>query len=78
MLFEGYCIPYPSCSLVDTRNIDARDELDSGRVVGVVGTTMDIHAVYPILMHALDSIAISHQMCDSDTTLGHKREVGQG
>lgn len=44
---------YLSVPLVDTWKIDPRDKLNRGRVIGVIGTAVDVDAVYPVLMDAL-------------------------
>ena len=46
--------------MVDTWKIDPRDKLNRGRVVRVIGTAVDVDAVYPVLMDALSpkSVAI--------------------
>ena len=44
---------YLSVPWVNTWEIDPRDELNRGRVVGIVCTAVDVDAVYPVLMDAL-------------------------
>jgi hypothetical protein len=39
--------------LVNARNVDAGDKLNGRRVVGVVGTAMDVDTVDPVLVDAL-------------------------
>lgn len=39
--------------LVDARDVDARNELNGRRVVGVVWSTVDVDTVYPVLVDAL-------------------------
>lgn len=38
---------------VNTGDVDARDELDGGRVIGVVGSAVDVHTVYAVFVDAL-------------------------
>lgn len=48
-------LSYIPGSLVNTRQIDTGNELESGRAVWIFGTAMDLDTVYPILMGTLDS-----------------------
>jgi hypothetical protein len=38
---------------VNTGDVDARDELDGGRVIGVVGSAVDVNTVYTVFVDAL-------------------------
>jgi len=48
--------PHLSGSLVDTGNVDSGDELNSGRVVRIVWSAMDVDTVYPVLVDTLVGI----------------------
>lgn len=48
-------LSYIPGSLVDTRQIDTGNELESGRAVWIFGAAMDLDTIYPILMGTLDS-----------------------
>lgn len=55
-----YLVPsYLSTTLVDTGNVDLRDKLDRRGLVGVLGSAVDINAVYPVLMDALIQSSVS-------------------
>lgn len=45
--------PYLSRALINTGEIDARDELDSGRLIGISGTAVDLQAVDAVFVCAL-------------------------
>jgi hypothetical protein len=45
--------PHLSGALVDTGNVDSRDELNSGRIIGIVGAAVNVDTVYAVLMNAL-------------------------
>lgn len=45
--------PHLSGALVDTGNVDSRDELNGGRIIGVVGAAVNVDTVYAVLMDAL-------------------------
>lgn len=56
----SYCVifrcsfdPHLSGSLVDTGNVDSGNELNGRRVIGIVGSAMDVDTVYPVLVDAL-------------------------
>lgn len=38
---------------INTGDVDSRDELNGRRVVGVVGSAVNVHTVYPVFMNAL-------------------------
>ena len=48
-----YVQPHLSGTLVDTGNVDSRDELNGGRVIRVVGSAVNIDTVYAVLVDAL-------------------------
>lgn len=45
--------PHLSGALIDTGNVDSRDELNGGRVIRVVGSAVNIDTVYAVLVDAL-------------------------
>lgn len=47
---------YLSRFLIDTRYVDPRNELDSGWLVGVIRSTVDVDTVDPVLVCALVSV----------------------
>lgn len=44
---------YLSGPRIDTRKVDSGNELDRRGIVRIIGTTMNVHAVNPVLMDAL-------------------------
>jgi hypothetical protein len=55
----GCSRPYLARVLVDAGNVDFRGELDGRRVIGIVGTAMNVGTVYPVLMDALIETPVS-------------------
>jgi hypothetical protein len=48
-----YVAAYLSRAGVNAGDVDAGNELDNRRALGVVRSTVDVHTVYAVLMHAL-------------------------
>ena len=44
---------YFAGSLIHTRNVDSRDELDGGWLVWILAAAVDVDTVYAVLMRAL-------------------------
>lgn len=56
-----------SGALVDTGNVDSRDELNGGRIIGVVGAAVNVDTVYAVLMDAVrgaenSSVPVAHHV----------------
>lgn len=49
----GHCFSYLAGAWVNTGKVDPGDELNGGRNIGVLGSAVDVHAVYAVLVHAL-------------------------
>ena len=53
-LVSGYLLSsYLPRTGVNTGDIDAGNELNGRRAVGIIRSTVDVHTVYPVLMDAL-------------------------
>jgi hypothetical protein len=53
LLCLGRALSYLAGAGVNTGDVDARDELDGGRVIGIVGSAVDVHTVYAVFVDAL-------------------------